>query len=239
MKNYKAIVIGATGGVGAYLVEKLIESSLCLQVTVISRRECPKAPKLTNIIWENFSDYLLNKNEENIEVFKNHDVLFCCLGAPEKAMIGLLFNKKKYTSLFQTVDYDFTVRAASAAFKAGVPQFSVVSSSGLSEKGTFPYIKIKWKMEQAIKRLEFKNLSIFQPSHLMKPAKVEEKFFKKIVLNFIAVVASKMPHPQKAITVESVAKAMLLEFETRTIRRTGSAYFTADDMRGIIKSSRN
>ena len=35
MKNYKAIVIGATGGVGAYLVEKLVASDLCSKVTVI------------------------------------------------------------------------------------------------------------------------------------------------------------------------------------------------------------
>lgn len=61
--------------------------------------------------------------------------------------------------MFQTIDYDYTVGAASVAFKAGIPHFSVVSSSGLSENGTFPLI----------------------------------------------------PHPQKAITVESVAEAMLNE----------------------------
>jgi len=43
MKNYKAIVIGAIGGVEAYLVEKLVASDPCLKITVISRKECPKA----------------------------------------------------------------------------------------------------------------------------------------------------------------------------------------------------
>lgn len=236
MKKYKAIVIGATGGVGTYLVEKLIASDLCSKVTVISRRKCPKAPKLTNIIWGDFSEHLLKEKDENIEVFKNHDVLFCCLGAPEKALIGLMFNKKKYKPMFQTIDYDYTVGVASVAFKAGISHFSVVSSSGLSEKGTFPYIRIKWKMEQAVKSLGFKNLSIFHPSHLMKPARAEEKFFKKIVLNFIASVASVMPHSQKAITVESVAEAMIKELYFRMNSKTeGLYYYEADDMRALIK----
>lgn len=236
MKNYKAIVIGATGGVGTYLVQKLVDSEHCSKVTVISRMECTKAPKLTNIIWDDFSEYLLKDKDENVEVFKNHDVLFCCLGAPEKALIGLMFNKKKYEPMFQTIDYDYTVGVASVAFKAGIPHFSVISSSGLSEKGAFPYIKIKWKMEQAVKRLGFKNLSIFHPSHLMKPARAEEKFLKKILLNFIAVLASVMPHSQKAITVESVAEAMIKEYYFRMNSKTEGLYFyEADDMRVLIK----
>lgn len=236
MKNYKAIVIGATGGVGTYLVQKLMDSELCSKVTVISRKKYPQAPKLTNIIWDDFSEHLLKEKDENVEVFKNHDVLFCCLGAPEKALIGLMFNKKKYEPMFQTIDYDYTVGVASVAFKAGIPHFSVISSSGLSEKGAFPYIKIKWKMEQAVKRLGFKNLSIFHPSHLMKPARAEEKFLKKILLNFIAVLASVMPHSQKAITVESVAEAMIKEYYFRMNSKTEGLYFyEADDMRVLIK----
>ena len=91
-------------------------------------------------------------------------------------------------------------------------------------------------MEQAVKSLGFKNLSIFHPSHLMKPARAEEKFFKKILLNFIAAVASVMPHSQKTITVESVAEAMIKEFYFRMNSKTEGLYFyEADDMRVLIK----
>ena len=238
MKNYKAIVIGATGSVGTYLVEKLVASDQFSKVTVISRKQCPKSPKLTTIIWDDFSEHLLKEKDENIDIFKNHDVLFCCLGASEKSLIGLMLNRKKYEPMFQTIDYDYTVGAALEAFKAGIPHFSVVSSSGLSEKGTFPYIKIKWKMEQAVKNIGFTNLSIFHPSHLMKPARVKEKFFKKILLNFIAFVASVMPHSQKAITVESVAEAMIKEFYLRMDDKTeGLVFYEADEMRVLIKEN--
>ncbi len=236
--QYRAIVIGGTGGVGAYLVQKLLDSLQYSKVSVISRKELKPTPKLHNIVWKDFSDYLISNEKEAMEVFKNHDVLFCCLGSSEKSLIGLMFNKKKYEPMFQTIDYDYTVGAASAAFQAGISNFSVVSSSGLSETGTFPYIKIKWKMEQAVKVLGFKNLSIFHPSHLMKPAKADEKFFKKILLNSIASVASVMPHSQKAITVEAVAEAMINESYLRMEKKTeGLVFYEADDMRSLIQGS--
>ena len=137
--------------------------------------------------------------------------------------------------MFQTIDYDYVVGASSAAAKAGVPQFSVISSSGLSEEGTFPYIQIKWRMEQTIKKMGFKSLSIFHPSHLMKPAGDRESFCKKIILNFIASIAGIMPHPQKAITVESVADAMIWEHIDNNME--GINIYEADDMRELIKGS--
>lgn len=236
--QYRAIVIGGTGGVGAFLVQKLLDSPKYSKVSVISRKELEPLPKLNNIVWKDFSEHLVEERKETIETFKDHDVFFCCLGAPEKAMIGLMFNRKKYEPMFQTIDYDYTVGAASVAFKAGIPHFSVVSSSGLSEKGTFPYIKIKWKMEQAVKSLGFKNLSIFHPSHLMKPARAEEKFFKKILLNFIASIASVMPHSQKAINVETVAEAMIKETYFRMNNKAEElVFYEADDMRVLIKGN--
>ncbi len=84
-----AIVLGGTGGVGAYLVNSLIDSDQYSKVTVISRRKLPLSPKLNVVVWENFSKELLDNDDKAIEVFKNHNVMFCCLGAPEKALMGL------------------------------------------------------------------------------------------------------------------------------------------------------
>ena len=237
MKHYKAIVIGATGGVGAYLVEKLVVSDLCSKVTVISRKECPKAPKLNNIIWDDFSEYLLKEKDENVEVLKNHNVLFCCLGAPEKALLGLFFNKRKYATMFQKVDYDYVVGAAHLAKKAGIAHFSVISSPSAKQNAKFIYSKIKWNMEQTIQAIGFENISIFHPYHLMKPAKNQVTLFNSITKKFISFIASIMPAKQRAIKVEDVATAMMLEFESRAEKGDGITYCTSDDMREIIKSS--
>ncbi len=233
MKNYRALVIGATGGVGAFLVEKLLASNQCSEVTIISRKACPKRPKLNNIVWDNFSEHFEEKREENLEVFKNHDVIFCCLGASEKALLGLFFNKKKYAPLFQKVDYEYVVGAAGLAKEAGIAHFSVISSPTAKPKAKFIYSKIKWEMEQSIQSMGFEKVSIFHPYHLMKPVNNQVSFFKRITKNFVAFIASIMPAKQRAIKVEDVATAMLLEFESRAQEDVRLVYYTSDDMREL------
>ena len=237
-KAIKAIIIEGTGGVGAFLVQKLLASSKYAKVTVISRNKILEHPKLNTIIWKDFSKNFLEKKEESVEIFKDHDVLFCCLGAPEKALLGLFFNRKKYAALFQKVDYDYTVAAAKIGYKAGIPNFSVISSPSAKPSAKFIYSKIKWNMEQAIKNNGFKKVSIFHPYHLMKPANNQANFLKKITKNFVALIASILPAKQKAIKVEDVAKAMMLEFELGLQKGDGLTYYTSNNMRGIIKKAR-
>lgn len=237
-KTINAIIIGGTGGVGAFLVQKLLASSKYSKVTVISRNKILEHPKLNNIIWKDFSENLLETNDKSIEVFKNHDVLFCCLGAPEKALLGLFFNRKKYAAMFQKVDYDYTVAAAKIGYKAGILNFSVISSPSAKPSAKFIYSKIKWNMEQSIKNIDFKKVSIFQPYHLMKPANSQVHFLKKGVKNFVAFIASLMPAKQKAIKVEDVAHAMMIEYGSRTKADSSKiVYYTSDDMRELIKFS--
>jgi uncharacterized protein YbjT (DUF2867 family) len=238
-KKYKAIVIGATGAVGTYLVQKLINSSQCIQLTVISRKEIPAHPKLKLEIWKDFSQFQSNESSELIPVFKGHDVMFCCLGAPEKAMFGLLYNHNKYSQMFKTIDYYYVVGAASIAHLACVPQFSVISTPTASPKASFILSKVKWKMQQAVKSIGFKGVSIFQPYHLMKPAKGNESWLKKLIKNSIALTARIIPANQNAMNVEDVASAMKIEFEMRLndkIEKT--AFYKPNEMFELIQENK-
>lgn len=235
--NIRALVIGGTGRVGAFLVENLLNSSKFSNVTVITRKKIVDAPKLNNVIWDDFTEYLVNNIEGALDVFKNHDILFCCLGASEKALMALIFNKKKYEPMFQKVDYDFVGGAANIAFKAGIPNFSVISSTSAKPNSKFVYSSIKWEMEQAIKSIGFQQLSIFQPYHLMKPAKKDQSFFKKILMNSMALLAKVIPANQKAIKAEDAAKAMMIEYITRDDDKTANIeYYSSDDMRVLIEN---
>ena len=236
--NITALVIGGTGGVGAFLVENLLDSSKYSKVTVITRRKMAETPKLNNILWDDFREHLVTNREGALEVFKNHDILFCCLGASEKALMGLLFNKKKYEPLFQEVDYDFVVGAANIAHNAGIPSFSVISSPSAKPNAKFAYSRIKWEMEKAIKSIGFKRLSIFRPYHLMKPARKNQSFFKKLLSNLGALLAKLTPAKQKAIKVEDVAQAMMIEYDSRMEGDPARiAYYSSDDMRELIANT--
>ena len=236
----RALVIGGTGGVGAFLVEKLLNSPRFSKVTVVTRKKLKNQEKLDTILWDDFSDHLVKNNKSTLEAFKGHDVLFCCLGASEKALIGLLFNKKKYEPVFQLVDHDFVVAAGQIAFKSGIPAFSVISSPSAKPDARFAYSRIKWEMEKEIKSIGFDKLSIFRPHHLMKPANKADPIGQKLLKNSIAFVARLMPAKQRAIKVEDVALAMLIEYNSTAEGELARiAYYSSDDMRLLIEKETN
>jgi len=235
IKQYYAIVLGGTGGVGAYLVEKLLASSLCAKVTVISRKELSLSSKLKVEIWNNFSNTLFHKQKDVINIFKNNDVVFCCLGAPESALIGLFYNPWKFSKMFRKVDYEYVVEFAKIANIAGVTHFSVISSPTANPNAKFIYSKIKGEMEEDLKKINFSKLSIFHPWHLMKVAKKNESRWKKNLKNSIAFIAKILPAKQKAILVEDVAEAMKNEYEKSCIEEGDKVkYYHADNMRKLV-----
>lgn len=239
-KQYNAIVLGGTGGVGAHLVEKLLDSPLCDKVTVISRKELKTRPKLEVEIWNDFSNTLFNKQETAINIFKNNDVVFCCLGAPESALLGLFYKPWKYSKIFRKVDYEYVVEFAKIANIAGVPSFSVISSPTANPEAKFVFSKIKGEMEEELKKINFSKLSIFHPYHLMKVAKKNDSKFKQILKNSIAFIAKIMPAKQKAILVEDVAKAMKNEYEKSLSKDADKiVYIHADDMRNLVNNKIN
>jgi hypothetical protein len=201
----------------------------------VSRKAIPDHPKLKLEIWKDFSVFKSGKSTELISIFKGHDVMFCCLGAPERAMFGLLYNKKKYGQMFKTVDYYYVVGSASIAHLASVPQFSVISSPTANAKASFLLSKVKWKMQQAVQSIGFKGISIFQPYHLMKPAVSNDNWIKKLIQNTIALIVQLLPAKQKAMKVEDVANAMKIEFEMRIngkIEKT--AFYKPNEMLELI-----
>jgi len=233
--QFSAIVIGGTGSVGAHLVNKLINSPLYSQVTVISRRELPPSPKLNVVIWNNFDDALLEHPEKTVAIFEGHDVMFCCLGASRESAIGLLYNPKKYGKFFRTVDYEYVVGAASAAHRAGVPYFSVVSVLGADPKAWFLLTRIKGEMETKLQEIDFKWLSIFQPSQLMRDAAETSSFLERVGLPLFVLFNRWIPDKYKGIRIEIVAEAMKKEFESRMKKQEEKvAFYPSDMIRNLV-----
>lgn len=152
-------------------------------------------------------------------------------------MIRLLFFRRKYATFFKRVDHDYVLSCGQLAKKVGVKDISVVSSASASKSATFIYSKIKWDMEQAIIGLNFSKTSFFRPFHLMKPPSHNETCLVKFRKTILASLSRMLPAKQRAINVNEVAKAMVVEYELRSKKNLiGVEYYSSDDMRSLIEN---
>ena len=195
MKNLHALVIGATGATGRELVQLLLKDDDFSQVSIFVRT----AP---NIKHKKVKTHVIDfkELEKNKDIIKG-DVLFSALGTTKKDAGG---KDQQYE-----IDYSYQYEFAKIAAENGVGQLSLVSSVGANSKSSFFYPKIKGALEEAVKKLDFKKINIFQPPMLIRQPDLMregEKSGIKILnrLNKIGILKS-----QKPLAVEALAEKML------------------------------
>jgi hypothetical protein len=195
MKNFNALVIGATGATGQEIVSQLLEDDSFNSVSIFVRKD-------PNITHNKLKTYLIDfsKVKDYKDLIKG-DVLFSCLGTTLRDAGS---KDKQYS-----VDYTYQYEFAKIASDNGVPIYSLVSSTGANENSPFFYPKIKGKLEEAVKKLPFKTIQIFQPPTLIRQKnliRLGEKIGIKIFgfLNSLGILKSQKPLP-----VSNLAKFMV------------------------------
>ena len=195
MKKLDALVIGATGATGQEIVSQLLENDSFNSVSIFVRKD-------PNITHSELKTYAIDfsKLEEYKELIKG-DVLFSCLGTTLRDAGS---KEKQYL-----VDYTYQYEFAKIASDNGVPLYSLISSTGANENSPFFYPKIKGKLEEAVKKLPFKTIQIFQPPTLIRQKnliRLGEKIGIKIFgfLNSFGILKSQKPLP-----VSNLAKVMV------------------------------
>ncbi|MEK3978848.1 NAD-dependent epimerase/dehydratase family protein [Psychrobacillus sp. FSL K6-2836] len=151
MARRVAIVVGATGFTGQFLVKQLCESEEYAAVSVIVRRDFSYKHAKLDIRVKDFDK--LGENDLDIA-----DDLFCCLGTTMK--------KAKSKKNFERVDLEYPLRIASLAKKRGIPNFHVISAVGSNKKSLFFYSQVKGRMEEGLIEMELPHLFIYKPSLL-------------------------------------------------------------------------
>ncbi len=151
--NKTALLFGATGLVGNYCLQFLLQSDAYKEVIIFTRKDVPiNHKKLTKHVID-FDELLQYKD------WIKGDDLYCCLGTT--------IAKAGSKAAFQKVDYTYTYEIAKMASKNKVSQLLLVSAVGADRESLFFYNRVKGKLEDAIKKLDFWALHIFQPSVLL------------------------------------------------------------------------
>ena len=192
----KAILFGASGYIGSYLLQDLLNNPDYDQVTVVVRRDIKvKHPKLKMLLGDYHS---LSKMKEEIVA---NDV-FITLGTTKK-------NTPNLEEYYQ-VDHDYPVLAAKIAKENGAKAVFMVTAIGANSKSKIFYSRTKGDAERDVLALDYEHTHIFQPSMILgtrSENRPSEKIFMKIfrVINplFVGIISK-----YKGIEGRDVAKAM-------------------------------
>ena len=190
----KAIVIGATGLIGSQLVSQLLENENFKEVVLFLRKKIDsKKPKL--IQYEIDFNHLGNYKD-----LIYGDVLFSCLGTTIK--------KAKTKENQYLIDYHYQYNFSKIASENKVNKYVIVSSLGADKNSINFYSKMKGELEESIKKLDFKNIYIMQPSLLLGDRK-EFRLGEKILIASFKTLSFMIPKKYKGIEDKIVAKNMI------------------------------
>ncbi|MBF0575619.1 oxidoreductase [Dysgonomonas sp. GY617] len=194
--NKTAILLGASGLVGSFLLDILLKSEEYSSVVIFVRKEINrKHPKLV----EHVIDF------DQLDKYANlvqGDDLFCCLGTTIK--------QAKTREAFKKVDYYYPLRFAEMAKENGVQQYLMVTSIGANAGSSVFYLKTKGESEEAIKKVNLSSTSVFRPASLLGPRK-EVRAQEKIgeaVLKLVSFLLVGKLKKYKPVQAEKVAQAM-------------------------------
>jgi len=202
----KAVVAGATGLIGKFLIAELEKDSAYESVIALTRKAKENTVKTT---WKVID---FDSKDELDNATKGADIAFCCLGTTMK--------QAGSKDAFIKVDYQYVVDFAKAAKQNNARQFSVISAMGADAKSKIFYNQVKGEMEEAIQNLGFSELIIFHPSLLLGP-RDENRLGEKIgtvlgkIFSPLLFGSLKKYHP---IHVSKIAKAMIAEAKIKADR---------------------
>ena len=191
-----ATLVGATGLIGSYLLEALLNDPWFDTVRILIRRpmDITHAKLEKKIVDFNDSDSVL-------VALSNSDVAFCAIGSTMKKVKG---DKDAY----HKIDFEIPVNLARFCKMTGCGKFILVSSAGANAKSMNFYQRLKGETDDAVKEAGPKTVHIMRPSLLLG----ERKEFRlgenigKAVMTFLSFL---IPEKFKAIQGKDVAKVMI------------------------------
>ncbi len=204
-EHKRALVLGASGLVGAELLKILLERSTYTKVFALVRSALPiKHPNLEVVVCEMDERTAIEQALTEIEA---SDV-FCCLGTTIK--------RAGSQEAFRKVDVELPFIIAQIMSNRGLQHFLIVTAIGSNPNSSVFYSRMKGVVEQKLRELKIPQLSIFRPSLLLgkrREFRLGEKLSIIISSGFRFAMVGPL-QKYKPIHANQVALAMVLQAGT-------------------------
>lgn len=184
------LILGATGLVGAECVRQFAESPRFDRVVALARRPLATTPPRVETHVIDFEQ--LDAAAQHFRV--SHIV--CALGTTIK--------QAGSQERFRRVDHDYPVVAARLGIREGAHHFLLVSALGANPQSRVFYSRVKGEVEDAIRALPFRSVTIVRPS-LLLGERAELRLGEQIGKLFAGVV----PKRYKPVEGSAVARTLL------------------------------
>jgi uncharacterized protein YbjT (DUF2867 family) len=153
--NRIALVAGATGLVGGECLRLLSNDAALEEVRALVRHPSPPE-SLGPRVREYRTDFdELHNHQDWFQV----DWVFCALGTTMR--------KAGSPEAFRRVDYEYPLAIAKLALSRGASHFLLVSAMGANPRSSFFYSRVKGELEEAVRALGYRSLTIARPSLLL------------------------------------------------------------------------
>jgi hypothetical protein len=218
---FVAIVGGATGACGRYIVGDLANDPKCKKVIALTRSDISD-PSVTfpSIQKENIASKLV---VHKLDWTKTNETGDFSPFLQEKPTVGFCaMGAAPYT---EESDFTMPVAFARASKKNGVKSMFLVSSVGAKTGSWFGYVDTLGRREDAFKQLGFRRLGIYRPGMMDRH---EKQRFPKEYFKYL------MPSCY-VIDTKDISRAMI---QSALRMKEGTFSFSHDEMKAIASKSR-
>lgn len=194
--SYSILLAGATGLVGRHCLRRLLADDAFERVVIPSRRSL--SPHLRDLdvaskLEEHVVDF--NRLSDHARIMRV-DKVICALGTTMK--------KAGSRERFREVDFGYPAAIAELALDGGAEHFLVVSAMSANPKSFFFYSRVKGELEEHLRSLPYRSLTIARPSLLLGDR--EEFRFGEEAAKRVAFV---IPGRYKPVHADQVAGALV------------------------------
>jgi uncharacterized protein YbjT (DUF2867 family) len=155
--QYSAILLGATGNVGGCILQLLIKSTLCTNVTVVTRRKTDAFadPKISEVVvnMDRFEDEL-------VPHVRRVDVALAAFGVGKGSAKMPLEEVRK-------IEIAYPLAFCRAARAGGARVCGVMTAVGADPNRGTKYSKIIGEKEKAVESVKFDFLGVYRPAVIL------------------------------------------------------------------------